>query len=74
MTIRNILIVTFPDSKQRRYISTRRGGGGGAIFKLGDMTVSRGGRIHSESVSFPKERLMREDSLGLRSSHEVRGV
>lgn len=73
MTIRNIFIVTFPDSKQRRYISTRRGGGG-AIFKLGDMTVSRGGRIHSESVSFPKERLMREDSLGLRSSHEVRGV
>lgn len=49
-------------------------GCGDAIFKLRDMTVSRGGRIHSESVSFPKERLMREDSLGNRSAHEVRAV
>lgn len=59
--------------KEPWYISTRRGGGG-AIFKLEDMTISRGGRIHSELVSFPEERLMRGDSLEIKNSHEVRIV
>lgn len=34
-------------------------GGGGIIFKLGDVTISRGGRVHLEWVSFSEERLIK---------------